>query len=68
MGQQAELPDTGDSVSQVKQRLKDLSNFDGMAQVRQSTPERYTNETKEAHSMFVVGVFLKRPDSGVICW
>ncbi|XP_066861404.1 proto-oncogene DBL isoform X2 [Anser cygnoides] len=32
MGQQAELPDTGDSVSQVKQRLKDLSNFDGMAQ------------------------------------
>ncbi|OXB79462.1 UNVERIFIED_CONTAM: hypothetical protein H355_008357 [Colinus virginianus] len=32
MGQQAELPDTGDSVSQVKQRLKDLSHFDGMAQ------------------------------------
>ncbi|XP_031450132.1 proto-oncogene DBL isoform X1 [Phasianus colchicus] len=32
MGQQAELPDTGDSVSQVKQRLKDLNHFDGMAQ------------------------------------
>uniref|UniRef100_A0A8V0Z2R4 MCF.2 cell line derived transforming sequence n=3 Tax=Gallus gallus TaxID=9031 RepID=A0A8V0Z2R4_CHICK len=32
MGQQAKLPDTGDSVSQVKQRLKDLSHFDGMAQ------------------------------------
>ncbi|KFW10150.1 Proto-oncogene DBL, partial [Eurypyga helias] len=32
MGQQAELPDTGDSVPQVKQRLKDLGHFDGMAQ------------------------------------
>ncbi|KFZ68190.1 Proto-oncogene DBL, partial [Podiceps cristatus] len=32
MGQQAELPDTGDSVLQVKQRLKDLGHFDGMAQ------------------------------------
>ncbi|NXO38442.1 MCF2 protein, partial [Locustella ochotensis] len=32
MGQQAELPDTGDSVPQVKQRLKDLDHFDGMAQ------------------------------------
>ncbi|NXI19140.1 MCF2 protein, partial [Irena cyanogastra] len=32
MGQQAELPDTGDSVPQVKQRLKDLEHFDGMAQ------------------------------------
>ncbi|KFO76180.1 Proto-oncogene DBL, partial [Cuculus canorus] len=32
MGQQAELPDTGDSVAQVKQRLKDLGHFDGMAQ------------------------------------
>ncbi|KAJ7403812.1 Proto-oncogene DBL [Pitangus sulphuratus] len=32
MGQQAELPDTGDSVAQVKQRLKDLDHFDGMAQ------------------------------------
>ncbi|XP_074863606.1 proto-oncogene DBL isoform X2 [Carettochelys insculpta] len=32
MDQQAELPDTGDSVSQVKQRLKDLDNLDGMAQ------------------------------------
>ncbi|NWV38603.1 MCF2 protein, partial [Grantiella picta] len=32
MGQQAELPDTGDSVAQVKQRLKDLEHFDGMAQ------------------------------------
>uniref|UniRef100_A0A8C0GUQ0 MCF.2 cell line derived transforming sequence n=1 Tax=Chelonoidis abingdonii TaxID=106734 RepID=A0A8C0GUQ0_CHEAB len=32
MGQQAELPDTGDSVAQVKQRLKDLGNLDGMAQ------------------------------------
>ncbi|KFV43285.1 Proto-oncogene DBL, partial [Gavia stellata] len=31
-GQQAELPDTGDSVPQVKQRLKDLGHFDGMAQ------------------------------------
>ncbi|KFQ44371.1 Proto-oncogene DBL, partial [Nestor notabilis] len=31
-GQQAELPDTGDSVLQVKQRLKDLAHFDGMAQ------------------------------------
>ncbi|KFP42819.1 Proto-oncogene DBL, partial [Chlamydotis macqueenii] len=31
-GQQAELPDTGDSASQVKQRLKDLDHFDGMAQ------------------------------------
>uniref|UniRef100_A0A8C3P8I3 MCF.2 cell line derived transforming sequence n=1 Tax=Chrysemys picta bellii TaxID=8478 RepID=A0A8C3P8I3_CHRPI len=32
MGQQAELPDTGDSVAEVKQRLKDLGNLDGMAQ------------------------------------
>ncbi|NXN54773.1 MCF2 protein, partial [Rynchops niger] len=32
MGQQAELPDTGDSFPQVKQRLKDLGHFDGMAQ------------------------------------
>uniref|UniRef100_A0A8D0KSV2 MCF.2 cell line derived transforming sequence n=1 Tax=Strix occidentalis caurina TaxID=311401 RepID=A0A8D0KSV2_STROC len=32
MGQQAEVPDTGDSVPQVKQRLKDLGHFDGMAQ------------------------------------
>uniref|UniRef100_A0A8C5U6S8 MCF.2 cell line derived transforming sequence n=1 Tax=Malurus cyaneus samueli TaxID=2593467 RepID=A0A8C5U6S8_9PASS len=32
MGQQAELPDTGDSIPQVKQRLKDLEHFDGMAQ------------------------------------
>ncbi|KFV70210.1 Proto-oncogene DBL, partial [Dryobates pubescens] len=32
MSQQAELPDTGDSVPQVKQRLKDLAHFDGMAQ------------------------------------
>ncbi|XP_053846132.1 proto-oncogene DBL isoform X1 [Vidua macroura] len=32
MGQQAELPDTGDSVPQVKQRLKDLDHFHGMAQ------------------------------------
>ncbi|RMB97835.1 hypothetical protein DUI87_25692 [Hirundo rustica rustica] len=32
MAQQAELPDTGDSVPQVKQRLKDLDHFDGMAQ------------------------------------
>ncbi|XP_059715069.1 proto-oncogene DBL isoform X4 [Haemorhous mexicanus] len=32
MAQQAELPDTGDSVAQVKQRLKDLEHFDGMAQ------------------------------------
>ncbi|XP_048174846.1 proto-oncogene DBL isoform X3 [Corvus hawaiiensis] len=32
MGQQVELPDTGDSVPQVKQRLKDLDHFDGMAQ------------------------------------
>ncbi|XP_073214520.1 proto-oncogene DBL isoform X2 [Lepidochelys kempii] len=32
MGQQAELPDTGDSVAQVKLRLKDLGNLDGMAQ------------------------------------
>ncbi|EMP35361.1 Proto-oncogene DBL [Chelonia mydas] len=32
MGQQVELPDTGDSVAQVKQRLKDLGNLDGMAQ------------------------------------
>ncbi|NXN83239.1 MCF2 protein, partial [Bombycilla garrulus] len=32
MGQQAELPDTGDSIPQVKQRLKDLDHFDGMAQ------------------------------------
>ncbi|KFP00780.1 Proto-oncogene DBL, partial [Calypte anna] len=32
MGQQAELPDTGDSVPQVKQRLKNLGHFDGMAQ------------------------------------
>ncbi|KFR16109.1 Proto-oncogene DBL, partial [Opisthocomus hoazin] len=32
MGQQAELPDTGDSVPQVKQRLKDLGHFDGTAQ------------------------------------
>uniref|UniRef100_A0A8C3UZJ8 MCF.2 cell line derived transforming sequence n=1 Tax=Catharus ustulatus TaxID=91951 RepID=A0A8C3UZJ8_CATUS len=32
MAQQAELPDTGDSVPQVKQRLKDLEHFDGMAQ------------------------------------
>ncbi|NXK65183.1 MCF2 protein, partial [Sylvietta virens] len=32
MGQQGELPDTGDSVPQVKQRLKDLDHFDGMAQ------------------------------------
>ncbi|XP_030432067.1 proto-oncogene DBL isoform X2 [Gopherus evgoodei] len=32
MGQQAKLPDTGDSVAEVKQRLKDLGNLDGMAQ------------------------------------
>ncbi|NWT68769.1 MCF2 protein, partial [Prunella himalayana] len=32
MAQQAELPDTGDSVPQVKQRLKDLEHFDGLAQ------------------------------------
>ncbi|NWH83815.1 MCF2 protein, partial [Aegithalos caudatus] len=32
MGQQAELPNTGDSIPQVKQRLKDLDHFDGMAQ------------------------------------
>ncbi|NXT68882.1 MCF2 protein, partial [Chaetops frenatus] len=32
MGQQAELPDTGDSIPQVKQRLKDLDHFDGVAQ------------------------------------
>ncbi|NXX25955.1 MCF2 protein, partial [Nicator chloris] len=32
MGQQGELPDTGDSVPQVKQRLKDLDHFHGMAQ------------------------------------
>uniref|UniRef100_A0A8C3NN51 MCF.2 cell line derived transforming sequence n=1 Tax=Cyanoderma ruficeps TaxID=181631 RepID=A0A8C3NN51_9PASS len=32
MGQQAEVPDTGDSIPQVKQRLKDLDHFDGMAQ------------------------------------
>uniref|UniRef100_A0A663MM35 MCF.2 cell line derived transforming sequence n=1 Tax=Athene cunicularia TaxID=194338 RepID=A0A663MM35_ATHCN len=32
MGQQAEVPDTGDSILQVKQRLKDLAHFDGMAQ------------------------------------
>ncbi|XP_062440597.1 proto-oncogene DBL isoform X1 [Rhea pennata] len=32
MGQQAEVPDTGDSVSQVKQRLKDLGHLAGMAQ------------------------------------
>ncbi|NXU49553.1 MCF2 protein, partial [Turnix velox] len=32
MGQQAELPDTGDSIPQVKQRLKDLEHFNGMAQ------------------------------------
>uniref|UniRef100_A0A8B9FJI0 Proto-oncogene DBL n=1 Tax=Amazona collaria TaxID=241587 RepID=A0A8B9FJI0_9PSIT len=32
MGQQAEVPDTGDSVLQVKQRLKDLAHFDGVAQ------------------------------------
>uniref|UniRef100_A0A8C3QDI3 Uncharacterized protein n=1 Tax=Geospiza parvula TaxID=87175 RepID=A0A8C3QDI3_GEOPR len=33
MGQQAELPDTGDSVPQVKQRLKELEHLDGKAQV-----------------------------------
>uniref|UniRef100_A0A8C3XLP3 MCF.2 cell line derived transforming sequence n=1 Tax=Chelydra serpentina TaxID=8475 RepID=A0A8C3XLP3_CHESE len=32
MGQQAELPDTGDSVAQVTQRLKDVGNLDGLAQ------------------------------------
>uniref|UniRef100_A0A8C3NJ33 Uncharacterized protein n=1 Tax=Geospiza parvula TaxID=87175 RepID=A0A8C3NJ33_GEOPR len=32
MGQQAELPDTGDSVPQVKQRLKELEHLDGLAQ------------------------------------
>ncbi|NXD37571.1 MCF2 protein, partial [Copsychus sechellarum] len=32
MAQQAELPDTGDSIPQVKQRLKDLEHFDGLAQ------------------------------------
>uniref|UniRef100_A0A8C8SK36 MCF.2 cell line derived transforming sequence n=1 Tax=Pelusios castaneus TaxID=367368 RepID=A0A8C8SK36_9SAUR len=32
MAQQAELPDTGDSVSEVQQRLKDLGNLDGTAQ------------------------------------
>ncbi|NXI29453.1 MCF2 protein, partial [Sterrhoptilus dennistouni] len=32
MGQQVELPNTGDSYPQVKQRLKDLDHFDGMAQ------------------------------------
>ncbi|KAL2304169.1 hypothetical protein Nmel_012911 [Mimus melanotis] len=32
MGQQAELPGTGDSIPQVKQRLKDLEHFDGLAQ------------------------------------
>uniref|UniRef100_A0A8C5NR27 MCF.2 cell line derived transforming sequence n=1 Tax=Junco hyemalis TaxID=40217 RepID=A0A8C5NR27_JUNHY len=32
MGQQAELPDTGDSVPQVKQRLKELESLDGLAQ------------------------------------
>ncbi|XP_037978922.1 proto-oncogene DBL isoform X4 [Motacilla alba alba] len=32
MAQQAELPDTGDSVPQVKQRLKELEHFEGMAQ------------------------------------
>ncbi|NXT10118.1 MCF2 protein, partial [Prunella fulvescens] len=32
MAQQAELPDTGDSVPQVKQRLKDLDHVDGLAQ------------------------------------
>ncbi|XP_075797172.1 proto-oncogene DBL isoform X1 [Pelodiscus sinensis] len=32
MGQQAEVPDTGNSVSEVKQRLQDLGNLDGMAQ------------------------------------
>ncbi|XP_056347066.1 proto-oncogene DBL isoform X2 [Oenanthe melanoleuca] len=32
MGQQAELPDTGDSIPQVKQRLKDLEHFHGLAQ------------------------------------
>lgn len=45
MGQQAKLPDTGDSVSQVKQRLKDLSHFDGMAQVSTSITDRCTDET-----------------------
>lgn len=55
MGQQAELPDTGDSVPQVKQRLKDLGHFDGMAQVRQPFAERGTNETQEVQSVFVAG-------------
>ncbi|NXV59843.1 MCF2 protein, partial [Molothrus ater] len=32
MGQQAELPDTGDSIPQVKQRLKELEHLDGLAQ------------------------------------
>uniref|UniRef100_A0A8D0HD71 MCF.2 cell line derived transforming sequence n=1 Tax=Sphenodon punctatus TaxID=8508 RepID=A0A8D0HD71_SPHPU len=32
MGRQAELPVTGDSVSQVKQRVEDLENLDEMAQ------------------------------------
>ncbi|KYO32791.1 hypothetical protein Y1Q_0009380 [Alligator mississippiensis] len=32
MDRQANLPDTGDSVSQVKERLKDLGSLDDMAQ------------------------------------
>ncbi|XP_019376569.1 PREDICTED: proto-oncogene DBL [Gavialis gangeticus] len=32
MDRQADLPDTGDSVSQVKERLKDLGSLDDMAQ------------------------------------
>lgn len=41
MGQQAELPDTGDSIPQVKQRLKDLEHFDGMAQVRYPAQKKH---------------------------
>uniref|UniRef100_A0A7M4EQ47 MCF.2 cell line derived transforming sequence n=1 Tax=Crocodylus porosus TaxID=8502 RepID=A0A7M4EQ47_CROPO len=33
MDRQADLPDTGDSVSQVKERLKDLGSLDDMAQI-----------------------------------
>lgn len=34
MDQQAELPDTGDNISQVKQRLSDLDSLERSAQVR----------------------------------
>ncbi|RMC22037.1 hypothetical protein DUI87_02908 [Hirundo rustica rustica] len=67
MGQQAELPDTGYSNPQVKQRLKDLDHFDGMAQCQiqfvQAKLENVCSMFENRQSCFKKLLVAPRPEN-----